>query len=376
MMVNILKQKSLFSIFNKNKNKIEASDTRDLDSSIELNILDAKEYLKRGVAKFKLKKYGEALIDLNKSIEMNPNDLEAYIKRSKIKRELKDERGANQDLNDAKIILDKLENGFNAYDKAETNLDDGNYKEAIKNYNRAISLIPSLTDIYHNRGLAKRRIDDLDGAIEDFNKAIDSDASNKAFAYYNRGLIKFHKLKDPQGALEDYNKAIELQPTESDFYYSKAILSNDYEAVQYLTKAVELNPANAMIYFARAIRESILEDYTSVIKDFDKFIEINPSDAEFKLDATAYYYRGVAKIKQGQIEEGNFDINKAKQLGFDDYDEEASIEACQEVINKIREEVANEIEINGPRSKEEIEKEREDLYKQLIDEVNKSKEDK
>lgn len=435
-----MKLNSLFSIFKKSKDEIDTSNTKDFDSTTELNTSDAEEYLKRGVAKFKLRKYNEALIDINKSIEMNPNNPDAYMERSNIRLELQDSKGATQDLNTAKIIIERLDSGIKAYDEADNNYDSGNYKEAIKNYNKAISLIPSLTGIYYSRGIAKRMIDDLDGATEDFNKAIDSDASNKAYAYYDRGLIKYHKRKDSQGALQDYNKAIELLPTESDFYYSKAILSNDDEAFQYLSKAVELDPANAMIYFARAIREFNLKDYKSGIKDLDKFIEINPSDAEVTLsdayslrasmktflndfnaalqdhnkaieidssytksffdrgvlkdilkdydgaitdftkmieldssDATSYYYRGMTKIKLGNIEEGNSDINKAKELGYDDYNEEASKEACQEAFDKIREEVAKEIEINGPKSKAELDKEYEDLMKEFIDVTKKLK---
>lgn len=440
MMVKIMKLNSLFSILKKPKEEINTTNKKDFDNAIELNTYDAGEYLKRGVANFKLQKYSEALIDINKSIELNPNDPKAYMERSGIKLKLNDSNGARKDLEVAKVIIDRLDEGLKANNIGDIDYDSGNYKNAIKNYDKAISLIPSLTGIYYNRGIAKRMIDNLDGAIEDFNIAIDLGASNKAYAYYDRGLIKYHKLKDSQGALEDYSKAIELNPTEPDFYYSKAIASDDYEAVQYLTKASELSPEKAEIYFARAIREMNLQDYKSSIEDLSKFIEINPSDSELtiseaysmralakthlndfnsalqdhnkaieldpsytksffdrgvlkdtlkdydgaitdfskmiELDSTnaeSYYYRGMIKIKIGKIDEGNSDIKKAKEFGYGDYDEEASKKASQEAFDRIREEVAKEIEINGTKSKEELDKEYEDLIKEFIDITKKSK---
>ena len=435
-----MKQKFLFSIFKKNKNEIEPSNKKASANTNKLNTADAKEYLKSGVAKFKLGKNNEALFDINKSIEINPDDPKAYMERSAIRLKLNDSKGAREDLEVTKIIIDRLDEGYKAYDQGGNDYDSGNYKEAIKNYDRAISLIPSLTDIYYNRGIAKRIIDNLDGAIEDFNKAIDLDASNKAYAYYDRGLIKYHKLNDSHGALADYNKAIELNPTEADFYCSKASLLSNYEAIECLNRAIELNPASAMIYFRRALREIDLEDYKGGIKDLDTYIEINPIDAEVSLsdayslrasmktfqndfnsalqdhnkaieldptytksffdrgvlkdtlkdydgaindftkmievdstDATSYYYRGMAKIKKGQIEEGDIDIKKAKELGYADYDEEFSKKAAQEAYDIIREEVAKEIEINGQKTKGELDKEFKDLMEEFIVLSKKSK---
>ena len=436
-----MKRNPLFNFFRNSKREVIVSPENNISPTIAPTNTDAKEYLESSVKKSKMKKYQEALIDINKSIELDPNNAEAYLERGKIKGALKDGKGAEQDLAKAKIIMDRIDSGLKAYDEGDTNYSSDNFKDSIRYYNKAISLIPSLTGIYYNRGLAKKILNDFNGAIEDFNKSIDANASNKAFAYYERGLIKCHKLNDSIGANQDYDKAIELNGMEPDFFYSKAILSDDYEAVKLLTKAIELDPNNARIYFARAIRQYNLEDYNNGIQDLDKFIEINPSDTEFTLsdayslratmktfkyefesalqdhnkaleidpsftkaffergvlkdilkdyegaiadftkmieidssDALAYYYRGMSKLKKGNVEEGNIDLNIAKELGYDDYDEEAAKEAAEEAFKKIKEDVEKDIEENGQPSKEELEKEREELYKQLIESLKKTKE--
>jgi tetratricopeptide (TPR) repeat protein len=52
---------------------------------------------------------------------------------------------------------------------------------------------------------------DLDGAIADYNKAIELNSTNPR-AYNNRGVTQFDK-GDWDGALSDYNRAIELDST-------------------------------------------------------------------------------------------------------------------------------------------------------------------
>jgi tetratricopeptide (TPR) repeat protein len=435
-----MKMNSLFKLFKKTKNEIDKSNRKELDNNIELNTLDSKEYLKRGIAKSKLNKYNEAISDINKAIEIDPTDAEAYVERSNIKHKLKDDIGAKNDLNKAKIIIDNLDSGLKAYDEGRYNYNNDNYSQAITNFNKAISLLPSLTCIYYERGLAKKMNGDYKNAMKDFNIAIDSDLTNKADAYYERGLIKYHKLKDSEGALKDYSNAIEINPTESNYYYSKAMILDDKEAVEYLTKALELNSSDAIIYFARALRKSTLKDYVGSIQDINKFIEFNPVGLEatlfdaymqrasmntyindyeaaledqniaIKIDSTsteayfnrgmsryflsaydeaiidftktiemdssngmAFYYRGMAKLKQKNNEGGNNDISKAKELGYNDYDEEASIKACQEAVDIIREEVERENKINGPKCKEEIENNIKAHTEQLVKALKKTK---
>src|SRR6266513_1572181 len=84
----------------------------------------------------------------------------------------------------------------------------GDHDGAIADYNRAIELDPKQPRSYMNRGFAKEAKGDLDGAIADYNRANELDPKLAAADYNNRGITKEGK-GDHDGAIADYNRAIE-----------------------------------------------------------------------------------------------------------------------------------------------------------------------
>lgn len=255
---------------------------------------DAKTFLASGVAKAKSGNYTGAIQDFDVAIQLDPTSPEAYLERSKAKRELKDERGATQDLNEFKLRFERLDDGLKANDAAGAAYDAEDYKSAVKNYNKAISLLPSLTCIYYNRGTAKQCLEDYRGAIEDFTKSIEANASNKSDAYHQRGKIKYHKLNDTNGALEDFNEAIALCPDDADLLFSRATITSEYEALQDLNRAIELNPTNAKLFFYRALKKHGMEDVEGAIQDLTRFIELEPTDTDASI-SEAYSLRGTMR---------------------------------------------------------------------------------
>src|SRR4051794_36781419 len=70
---------------------------------------------------------------------------------------------------------------------------------------------PPMTAVeYQNRGLERQGANDLDGAIADYDKAIQLDPG-LIEAYDNRANAKMAK-GDREGAFADYTKAIQLSP--------------------------------------------------------------------------------------------------------------------------------------------------------------------
>ncbi len=109
------------------------------------------------------------------------------------------------------------------FNRAQDKYEVANYKEAIRDYNRALELSPTeICLVYSMRGNAKRNLGDLDGAISDQNKALDFDPLY-ADGYFNRGSAKY-KMGDLNGAINDYTEAIKINPKDSDAFFNRANL--------------------------------------------------------------------------------------------------------------------------------------------------------
>jgi tetratricopeptide (TPR) repeat protein len=101
---------------------------------------------------------------------------------------------------------------------------------------------------HYENGRARDDKGDLDGAIDEYTKAIDADPKFVK-AYLNRGIDRKNK-GDHQGAVADFTKVIELDPTNLQAHMSRGssrIFTNDLDgSVEDFTKAIELDTRPAM----------------------------------------------------------------------------------------------------------------------------------
>src|SRR5271166_5173101 len=107
---------------------------------------------------------------------------------------------ANQEANSQNAVTYN-ERGLAKFKKGDL---DG----AMADYNQAIKLNPKHAAPYNNRGNVKLRKGDLNGAIADYNQAIELNPQY-GLAYRNRGNAK-RKKGDLDGAIADFNRAIKL----------------------------------------------------------------------------------------------------------------------------------------------------------------------
>src|SRR5439155_18571859 len=130
-----------------------------------------------------------------------------------------------------------------------------------------------------NRGIEKAKNGDLDGAIADFDRAIQRDPKDDA-AYYNRAQAKKLK-KDPAGAAADYTGAIELGSTNPAAYNNRGNAraeNNDRDgAIADYTRAIELKPDYARAYYNRAMVKKENGDMAGAAADFKHAQELDPN---------------------------------------------------------------------------------------------------
>ena len=133
----------------------------------------------------------------------------AYANNSDINKGLKDEQ--SYQLNFQKLKQGKPSSPAEIYyNRGNARYKLGDKQGAIQDYNQAIKINPNEAKAYYGRGNVRSDLGDKQGAIQDYNQAIKINPKD-AEAYYNRGFVR-SKLGDKQGAIDDYNQAIKINP--------------------------------------------------------------------------------------------------------------------------------------------------------------------
>ena len=252
------------------------------------------------------------------------------------------ELDATFNANELEAAVDYLATAHIQRGDSKSLLED--YNGSIADYTKAIEIDPNNGVAYSNRGVSKLRLEDYNGAIEDFTKAIKIDPTNDR-AFGNRGNASL-RLEDYNGAIEDFTKAIELNPSDADTCRNrgtaKYILEDYNGAIADHTKAIELDPNDAVVYLFRGLSKANLENHDEAILDYTKAIEIDPNSA------IAYYGRGNSKYFLEDLTGGCKDAQKAEELGYGDNASKLINEVCG------KEEWINIIEKRVERIKESI----------------------
>ena len=133
----------------------------------------------------------------------------------------------------------------NHLNKANTLFDQGSYRLAALEYNRALRLNPDLTEAYYKRGYAEMELKMYPEAISDFNEVIRLDPEN-AEAYGNRGVVKA-KMGLHSEAIQDFNRVISQKSDPillAKGYYNRGVakcrLNRVKEGQQDILKALDL----------------------------------------------------------------------------------------------------------------------------------------
>lgn len=118
------------------------------------------------------------------------------------------------------------------------------YSEAISNYSEAIRLNEYPSHFYNQRGVAKGRMGDFQGELDDLNKAIYKNPTNEIYLS-NRGQANY-ELGDDKAAISDFSAAIVLNPENGTNYFwrsrSKYLSGDTFGALADVNKAIELAP--------------------------------------------------------------------------------------------------------------------------------------
>lgn len=160
----------------------------------------------------------------------------------------------------------------------------GDYKEAQKTLNEALSNHPNNPEFVLRQGI----LYNLDGlhlkAQEEFTKALALEPSTKISLQIllNKASAEI-KLENFADALVDYNKAIEIDPRNSNIYTYRALvnfkLGYYLDAVNDYNNVLDLEPNSPLTYYNRGMTLLRLSEKQKACKDFHKACQMGNSNA-------------------------------------------------------------------------------------------------
>jgi tetratricopeptide (TPR) repeat protein len=194
----------------------------------------------------------------------------------------------------------------------------GKDREALAVLSETLLLDPSLSRAWSARGVTRRRLGDLDGALTDFHEAVrlhpDDVRSRRHCGELHRARREYRQ------AIEAFTVVLRAEPDNAEVYRQRGLchggIDDVDEAIADQTKAIELAPNDPWAYFYRAEllrRRGSLDgafvDYTSAI-DRDRGEEPGLSGA--------YRGRGLLLVQRRQDKQAIRDLTQALELDPND----------------------------------------------------------
>ena len=203
----------------------------------------------------------------------------------------------------------------------------GDLEGAIREFDRAIDLATSLSPgsydanqigaispepavIHYNRGVARYDLRDWDGAIADLDVALWLNPLH-VMAWIKRGNTRFNKGYLDE-AINDYGQAIRLDPRSTLAWNNRGLAWQNKgkldAALSDYTRALELDPLLSAALNNRAGIKHDRGDLRGALKDYNRAIEIDPKLAQL------YCNRGVTRKALGDLKGALADYNEAIRL--------------------------------------------------------------
>lgn len=287
------------SFENPKPNDTQSKKIDDLIKQFSKGFIDQKiaEAEKKGDAK----QYKEA-IDLLENLKKNkdPKPDEDQDKKidtliGKYTQALKD-----NDTSEKNALADQY------FKRGMQELQEGNYDEAIKNFDKATEVNPKHAPAHSYKGTAYYKKNDLNRAVESSNKAheIDPDEPN---AHFTKGEIYYSKFQDNK-ADEHFKKVIEKENEEKYKYFDNApyayfklgviklLSSQNKEGIEMFDKAIAKenklnNNYRRNAYYDRGVGKERLKDLDGAEADYKKALELDSKYAKAHIQLGEIYYK-------------------------------------------------------------------------------------
>lgn len=275
----------------------------------------AENYLKNALNLQQETKYDEAIENYVKAIEVNPKDPKLHYNIGTAFQAKGDFEHADKaykkvleldpDNEKTKAALEILTKQVSVNKVRELSIravelqNSGNYQEAITTYLAAISINQSDPSLYYNLGTAYQAGGNLEGASQEYQKALEIDKENEAYksaiksvkialaAPFVQSAVGKQTTNDIIGAISDYSKALEYVPDDPQTYFNLATAyhanKETDKAIESYLKAVDLDArgqADAFFFLGTLYEEK--QNNKIAIENYQKYVQTAPSGGYVK----------------------------------------------------------------------------------------------
>jgi tetratricopeptide (TPR) repeat protein len=153
----------------------------------------------------------------------------------------------------------------------------GEFEEAAKNYQNALTLKPLSDNLYVNLGTLEIQRSRFEAATDHFRHAIEINPKNSK-AFCGLGLIAVNQ-NDRASAEASLNTALDLDSQNSVALVQLVSLSspNDPQVFERLSRFLQVEPKNRDVHFARAVFLFKSGHWTSCEREVDHLLKIDPT---------------------------------------------------------------------------------------------------
>jgi tetratricopeptide (TPR) repeat protein len=210
---------------------------------------------------------------------------------------------------------------------AEALHNERSYDEALKFYQKAITIGPDSINGYWYRSQCYAALKKYDKAIADMTKCIQLEPGIYD-NYFARARL-YSSVNNRIAAIKDYDEIINREDYNKPRYSHFAMILNNkayslmelgkyYEALPLLNRAISLDKNDDTYYGSRGELYYEVGDFDKSYNDFNRAIralEDNKGKSECDDPSSYYYYRGLLHSRFGLAEAARVDLQKAVQMG-------------------------------------------------------------
>lgn len=248
----------------------------DYQQALALTPKDPRLYNHRALLYHRLNQPQKALADYRAAIAADPEYAIAFFNRAKLYERLKQPDQALADLRSCLAVDPKF---YRAYGmRGLILLARGDKQQAMQNYNKCLQLQPNFEG-YVNRANLRDSQGDFEGALKDYNAAIELNSKNPQ-VYMERAIYWQHR-KQPLKAIDDYSRAAALRPRDPSIYYDRGNLwlkqgqlqkaAQDFEQA----KALNANYPNAYLGLGNVFGKA--KRFPEALANFERFLRLEPN---------------------------------------------------------------------------------------------------